>query len=934
MLSTPLPAEYPVPTALPALVLRVLEAAVRSPSAATLGPLYTIIKGVGPVLLQLLPPRKFIHLQDQLIKLLRNFDDHKVNLLCLAIFALLCSNQSFWPGCEDNFSPQEILVLEARAEGRSEDICGAARLFFTSKAQKTMELVVLRAIMSCSSSMTPSDAISSLTLAGDILHTVDTIERTNWVQNNMAKVRKLHEKVRKPNIDRTVQLVALEVIASLSEAMSLPDGLIATIERLLQRLPPGYDAKRIWKAYAANFSEAFMKSQISRVLRAVEEADRTSVDHLAEVNDMILYVESLIEVVKTKSTVRQMLLVILSSNGIHDSIWRFLSSTPIQAKGIANHERQEACMVQLVQARRLLGRDLCLLLLKSAFFTSSKNLAIDPCLATSLLESAISASMILTPCNTFPLARARFEPAVLVPSVKAHHPGVSSYSQDWRADLKENLDLDAACRHELVVQKVNELCRDLEARCNNAESPLKAEQKWSKELVHELETYKAKCTNLEVEAQENMLKLVTLQTSQMQLVDQKDAAERRARELSENLDQLRLRMILCSQEAKEMLRQQELSHFASVTAKDELLESEAQRIALLETTVGQVQAELRSAESACGAVSTDLAEVYETVKERDAKIIELENLATSHNVEYNHQADIKAAETEVLKGEVSQVRSEIETLKLKENQSNDKFDLAISDLQKKHEHEIATKDAENLQQMSKHELAETALRNELATTLQEAARQTESHNVCIGELLDKIKTLRTEREMRATEFAEAQDLSSKLMALMGKPPNRPAATSLSIGVSHLKSNMLIETRRGEDAQAVSHQSSGSSALWENHGSLLKRPRVQRNFKTPALSNTEARRIKSARRPLEDLEFGAQNEALVVQHRSTKGQHQCETGSKSLVKPTNEQENMLLQDMHEFSFANSHVFTSTDYHEVNDGTMEEATGLLDETTADF
>ncbi|MCJ1393865.1 hypothetical protein MMC18_006741 [Xylographa bjoerkii] len=954
MLSTPLPADYPVPAALPAFVLQVLEEAVRSPGAATLGPLYTIIKGVGADLLQIVPPLKLIHLQDQLIKLLRNFDDHKVNLLCLAIFALLCSDRLVWPVGDD--TSQASQTPKASAVGRSEDVCGAARLFFTSKAQKTLELVVLRAIMSCSSSMTPSDAISSLMSASEILDTVDTIERTNWVQKNVLKLRKLQEKVRNPNIDRTVRLVALEVIASLGEVKSLPDELVATIEGLLQRLPSGYDGKRIWKAYAASFTEVFMKSQISKVLRALAETDRSGMDFLIEMNNMRLFVGSMVEVVKTNLTVRQMLLAILSSNGIQDSIWRFLSCTRIQAKNTRKHGREEACTWHVHQVQWLLGRDLCLLLLKSAFFQSSRNLAIDPCLATSLLESATCVSVVDTTCNTFPPPRASFGLPVLVSSVKAHNPSETRCDQDWRTALKEDLDMDAAFRHELVIRRVNDVCRDVESRCNNAERPLKEEQKRSKDLEHELQTCKAECANLGVEAQENMLVLESLQTGQILLLDQKDSTEQRARELSEDLDRLRLKLMLVNQEAqnasdvaKEVLRQQELSHFAANTARDELLESEAQRNVSLERKVEQVELELRNIQGECEAVSVKLAEFHETINERDARITELENCATSYKVKSNHQVDMlrkKAGEMETLKGEVIQSRSEIEALTSKEKQNNDNFNLAMSDMQKEHEHEIAIRDAEILRQRSEHERADTALRKELATTLHETAILAEMRNTQIGELLGKIEILRTEREMRAKEFAEAQDLSGKLMALMGRNPGRPAATPLSVDVTDMKTNWVIETTREQDVQAVSQRSFGSSTSSKNNGSTPKRVRVQRTLTTPTvqpiesstgrktLRNTQTRRMEWARCPLEDLEFGTHNDVVVVRDQSRREQSKCETGSESCGKLFDEKENMLWQDMHEFSFADNHVFTGTDYHQAGNQIIEDASGAFDETTADF
>ena len=937
MLSSPLPADYPVPTALLTFALHVLEGAVRSPSAATLRLLYTLLKGVGSDLLRVLPPPKFTHLQEQLIKLLRNFEDHNVNLLCLAVFALLCSNQPVWPVPEEPVSSLDSLALEASTEGRMQDICCAARPFFTLKAQKTIELVVLRSIMLCSSSTNPSDAISGLMLIREILDTVDATERSGWVQKNTLKVRKLQEKVGKPDMDRTVRLVAFDVIAVLAGAKSLSDELMAAIEGLLQQKPSNYHANKIWRAYAASFSEAFMKSQISRALRAAMETDRSSIN-LVEINDLRLFVGTLAELVQTDLAVRQMLIVITLSNSIQELLRRLLACTTIQAKNITRHGRQELCMAYIAQVRWLLGRDLCVLLLKSAFSTASAALTIDRFLATSLLEYAASGSRLYTPCDPCPLARPRRESAALVPSKIPHKSIDLSCSQDWRVALKETLDTDAANRHKFVVRRVNELCRDFEYQYNDAERPFKEEQKRSQELAYELQTCRADCADLKVKAQENKFVLENLQTGWAGLVDQKNTAEHKARELSEELDQMRLKLKFITQEARdastvaeEVLRQQELSHFAAMTAKDETLDSDARRIASLESKAGHIEMELQSSEFESEKLSVELAGVHETIKERDARITELEILITSYKADSDHQSDtleINAVEMETLKCKITEFQSEVERLILKEKQSNDNFDLVIADLEKNRGYEIATTDAEILRQGLEHERAYTALRNELAATTCKAERQTEMHDAQIGELSGKLEALQKERAMRAKEFAQAQDLGSKLMALMGRNSGPPAA-ACSPATSKI------------DTQFALHRSFGSSTLSKKNGSIPKRTRVQRKVRTPTVSSmrlsTESKTLqntKLGRRPLQDLVVDMRNDTVVVYDQSTRDQDKCESSPVFLEETINEKENILWQDMHNFSFTGSHVSTSTDYSRVHEHMTEDAPGRLDRAIANL
>jgi len=186
------------------------------------------------------------------------------------------------------------------------------------------------------------------------------------------------------------------------------------------------------------------------------------------------------------------------------------------------------------------------------------------------------------------------------------------------------------------------------------------------------------------------------------------------------------------------------------------------------------------------------------------------------------------------------------------------------------------------------------------------------------------------------------------MALMGKPTSRPADTTLSIGALGVKNKQLIEMARGKDVQVASHRLSDPNASSKNNGSTQKLARIQRKSKTPivqpigfsteskTLSTSQPRPIGPARRALEDLEFRTHNRALAVavHDHSTRGQYKCENGSESLGKVPHEQENMLSQDMHECSFADSHLFSSTGYHQADDGIVEDATGLSNATTTDF
>ena len=85
------------------------------------------------------------------------------------------------------------------------------RHFFGPKrGLKTMDLVVLRVILACSSSygnLTAEQAAESIRLAISICDRVNQEQRERWIEENSIKVAKLLEKINRDSIDHSVQML-------------------------------------------------------------------------------------------------------------------------------------------------------------------------------------------------------------------------------------------------------------------------------------------------------------------------------------------------------------------------------------------------------------------------------------------------------------------------------------------------------------------------------------------------------------------------------------------------------------------------------------------------------------------------------------------------------------------------------------------------------
>lgn len=142
-------------------------------------------------------PEVMVNLQVEFTKTLRNLDDHMGNLLCLATFARIASTQYHDPLHQHGPSTPSWLV-------------NIQNFFGSKRGLKTLDLVVLRVILACSSSsnhLTPSQAAESIRLSISIADAVDPQQRQIWLSSNSSKIAKLCEKVARDGLDHEIQMM-------------------------------------------------------------------------------------------------------------------------------------------------------------------------------------------------------------------------------------------------------------------------------------------------------------------------------------------------------------------------------------------------------------------------------------------------------------------------------------------------------------------------------------------------------------------------------------------------------------------------------------------------------------------------------------------------------------------------------------------------------
>lgn len=186
--------------------MKCLEKAVQSLSPETIRPVYLLLSGLESSYLDILPSDILSSLQSQMIDVLAKIDsdNHLASLLCLAILAKFSSR--LW-GTEV-IRPNIQSAPNVHIGSEAVDIFLPARKLFSSRrAPKMLDLVVIKAIKACSQNcqLSTSEILESLKLSTEIVEAFEKKEKNSWLSENSRKTKKLCEKIRRPEIEVTVQ---------------------------------------------------------------------------------------------------------------------------------------------------------------------------------------------------------------------------------------------------------------------------------------------------------------------------------------------------------------------------------------------------------------------------------------------------------------------------------------------------------------------------------------------------------------------------------------------------------------------------------------------------------------------------------------------------------------------------------------------------------
>lgn len=851
LLSAPL--NVPEPAILSAFIIKLLDKAVRSPSADSIRLIYNLFCGLALDFLDTLPIDLLVRLQDELIKILRvpETDDHSANLICLAILARLKPVESAVPmGDRSSASDCRSSPLEP-SSGNSEPVLkpvdrySSARQFFTAKrSAKTLDLVTLKVILACSRSCTLSvdEAIESLKFSEEIVGSISSGEKRSWLSKNGARANKLYEKILRQDIAVGVKYAAISFIVTLMEGEILPSELTPAIQGFLHASVSLSKVQKAVENLVIQFDEPSIGVMVRDLMELACSEVIPSLESLFKLDNALVLISGLDVRIQDSSVLRQAILYSLSTNRLSEPVHQFLDFKPTIV-AIDTHEQLETCPLSYHQLKLHLHQRICSLFLKTAFYSSQDEVSIDAWIATALLDKQMSFLSLSSRCG-FYKSRCLASVITRAPLLEtAAAPLERIGSVGWRNALCENMSKAAESQHQSIVRMVGEICQDLELRCDNFERPLREEQFRANDLDEKLKTSEMKILELESQAQERISVLDGLEADKTRLVEQVQVAEQRLQSLSSTQELLQQELAKeqkvaadAAVAAQERMNRQELAHLAIVIGKDEMYEERSLTLSGLENRTRQLADELNQMRVQ-EEIGRDRIRLLETsIREKSEALEMATELAVSRQAEIDCLVDLKAKTLIEKQGFSSRLKESEEQCVLLKTELDTKitsFQMETADIRRAHGEYLSTKAKEVQKQKESYETTIHQFRDRLSGADRSAIEVAKQNALTVARLEREISVLRCDKEQRSKEFAEAQEISSRLMAVMGL--KQPKAAPDNSQTSNALQN--IGTQGGHlpcdpDSVVAVTQSFGSSTSSTN-GPTPKRTKTYQRFKSPS-----------------------------------------------------------------------------------------------------
>ncbi|KAL8772001.1 MAG: hypothetical protein Q9209_002666 [Squamulea sp. 1 TL-2023] len=908
---------------------KLLNDAALSPCADNIRPVYIILSGCGSHLLGALPSDVITRTQDQFKNMLHKvkfgIDDNSANLFCLAVLAIILGRENRKPMQEqDEASPPPAARTPVTVESASGS--NEARQFFASKrASKTLDLVVLKMIYACSKSckLNTSEIVESLQVSNVILRAIDDVDRASWMAKSQAKVSKLIEKIiSSAHLPEVLCLVRkTSIFEEFSHGWSgfakhchtlrrssTPRSIVTSLETIASD-PCSVETPSCYLCTITD--ESSIQENLLSILQAAED-NTTKGDISCDTEAALALVEGFAISVASSASLRYKILYLLSTNTLADPLRRFLKLGKGISFDYASDDHKIRCPYSCAERRLLLRRKICTMLLKTSFYFHHDTLSLDSSTASALLDSIVDTERTLPACRVVMNAIKPRRPVSLSIFETGNTPCSSAESDLWRKRVKSELAQNADYQYQKVIRIMEDVCQDLERRCNEVEAPLRDEKTKSTNLHAELEESKLHMAKISSHAHEQSLILEGIEREKSELVARVRDLEQEQTDLSSRMEDLRDELAKTTQQTEDADRNHrkkveelELMHAAVVAERDETHEAQDRKERAYEAQNNQLEADVAELRAKVSGYQDDVVRLEATLSEQQIELCSANHLICEKQSTMDCQEELLnclGTDKSQLQNEVTRLSNIHQDLRAELDHRAAMINSQSVELRKLHcDHEA---ELARLRQSS-DEKAEK-LEHLLNERAQDAVLAVQRFDSRVLQLEDELAKSKAELDDRDNELEEAQALNDQVMAFWNKQRRRNATSEEPAG----KHDSRTPGKKHHERTSV---------RFPNQSPEHKRSRTTRSFVSSVQSGKKAGRTinlrdsatrkKSTplRRPLADVDARLQTQVYTSPTRISPHKGKSKQSSDENDFDENTQPGMT-----EGSLCDSDFFASTDH----------------------
>lgn len=955
LLARPLPAETLLPESAQKFFLRLAEQAVTYPSVETLRPIYQLLTGACQELLSTLPTATLTALADDIFKILRSLASVEGNpqyLLCLGIIRSLAGlpvDTKAGP-----ISPVSTSKVPLGRRAQPWKLDSARAYFVTPKALKTLQLVALQVIWIYKVEDQHSEqyVLENLEIATSIVYSIDTATRLEWCKANAPVARKLGEKVMKSDLPADIRLAGFVFLSALIvDPRSLSSAThTAAGETLLEamKLEAGGDSLLGFLGHFLTIYGDLLSPECvgGLLMYALDVSIGERTASLNKIKRLALLLHDLKDRCRLHASFRQLLHIALSPSRSSDLRQRICKLHEIleHPSLLKTNSSSEACETTVFRALQALSTALQQLIVGLMFLEPQQTVYISRSDASKLLFVGRHYEETSFTCRHSMIEQPRMRAIPLQPSNGAWS------SRTWSHRLEEALSKDLHNRHGSIVQLVNEVCEDLQRRCDHAEEPARQEQAKNEALSTDCSALKRQLQTAEENLAELHEELQLLRAKERESAEQLHSSKSTSALLLAGKQELE-RAVLSTREKGEVdIQSLHIEYESKVLAhqgeraalmeeledmkeqvlhKDRHLERATERHTDLEI---QLENEKRQTNSKADELATREKELMTLNEDRENL---REELASTRDTEANMRVQILDLDTKC-----AQRNTEIDDLQrqLQETRAVSKTDLQAAE----------TAHTTALERLL---LAERQLRIEHSDALAEAAHQLDKEKAAHNNTEERFRAVSSQLRQSATsvqklelelceartDLQETRIMRKRLMQAMGIQDSLEAMPATG-GREHATTTMSMSAADGiVDPATHGHFASEASS---SGGPTPKRTKPRASFRIPNQHSVRQFRLHSAsaartarpmpfRQPLRETPGRANTGVPII----SKSAGKARVGTDAPV--TSQEFTVNAEDL---EFDDTDLFTSTPLLSRNsrnkDDDDEKNREVYDETTADF